>query len=462
MRIRKYDFDYSRRAFMEKVAKGGTAGVLTGLWPLIADSADDISKAYPDELLSIEMYTKGKVKPGHMITANNVDLVKDLVDPMTYKQVKEMGRRIGIVESTKDVTTMFNSTYLQKTLQNRGRGKFGPDGNVWTDGEVGKAWIGGLPFPDAKTGSECIANLTLNWGRNDYSQYPIVITSLNPEGEVSYRHEMLWCELNTTARNDGKVFQNRNDLLRLQTVFFTSPNDTKGSSFLSIWNYDQRKFPDLHGYFPAFKRVRQFPTNQRFEPLVPGITFFLSDAWAAGDPMLTWGNYKVVERRPFLAAISSKNWYGGHHPNWEHPRHGGPKGQTFMETWCELAPEVIVFEAEPTGYPRAPVGKKRIYLDARNMTVDAYITFDRRGELWKQFTPANCQYKNDKAEVVGAGGKPNWSWVNVHSHDIQSNRMSLLEHTRSITGGYVDQCDTNGIDVYNKFLTTTAIARLGQ
>ena len=30
------------------------------------------------------------------------------------------------------------------------------------------------------------------------------------------------------------------------------------------------------------------------------------------------------------------------------------------------------------------------------------------------------------------------------------------------TGGYVDQCHTNGVDVYNKFLTNSAIARLGQ
>ena len=55
--IRKYDFDYSRRVFLEKTAQGfGAAGVLTGLWPLMCE-AGDISKAYPEELLSIEAYT---------------------------------------------------------------------------------------------------------------------------------------------------------------------------------------------------------------------------------------------------------------------------------------------------------------------------------------------------------------------------------------------------------------------
>src|SRR6266404_53097 len=64
MHVRKFDFDYSRRIFTEKTARGIlTAGVLTPLWPLIADAAD-VGKAYPEELLSIDAYTKGKIKTG--------------------------------------------------------------------------------------------------------------------------------------------------------------------------------------------------------------------------------------------------------------------------------------------------------------------------------------------------------------------------------------------------------------
>ena len=59
MHIRKYDFDYSRRFFMEKTAMGlGGAGVLTSLWPEMCESGS-AEKAYPEELLSIEAYTKG-------------------------------------------------------------------------------------------------------------------------------------------------------------------------------------------------------------------------------------------------------------------------------------------------------------------------------------------------------------------------------------------------------------------
>ena len=64
MHIRKYDVDYSRRFFLEKTAKGAMgAGVLTSLWPLIGNTGE-IGKAYPEELQSLEAYTKGKVKEG--------------------------------------------------------------------------------------------------------------------------------------------------------------------------------------------------------------------------------------------------------------------------------------------------------------------------------------------------------------------------------------------------------------
>tara|TARA_R110002094_G_scaffold132536_1_gene125390 strand:- start:154 stop:324 length:171 start_codon:yes stop_codon:yes gene_type:complete len=56
MRIRKYDFDYSRREFAKKVAMGAGGGILAPLWPTIANSGD-VSKAYPDELTSIELQT---------------------------------------------------------------------------------------------------------------------------------------------------------------------------------------------------------------------------------------------------------------------------------------------------------------------------------------------------------------------------------------------------------------------
>lgn len=458
MRIRKYDFDFGRRALLEKTIKGvGTGGVLSGLWPLIGNGAD-ITKAYPDELISISSYTKGKIKVGDIITSENVEYVKDLLDPIAFQQVSKMGRRITIVETTKDATRLFPHDYLEATLRNKGRAKFDATNNVRTDD--GSTWVGGLPFPDPKTGLEAAADITLSWGRHDFALYCIRDWDISPQGDSSYQYDLMWAEMNVTGRTDGKIFKDNKDLLRYQSVWFTSPQETAGSSFLSTWYYDQARFPELYGYLPAFRRVRQFPTNQRFEPLVPGITFFLTDAWAAGDPMLTWGNYKIVGREPHLGATSD-NWLG-ELPNWEKPRHGGPKGQTFFDTYMQLVPEAIVLEAQPTGYPRAPVSKKRVWIDARNGQFMGYVTYDRRGNIWKSFEPGMSQFVHKNTSFKESNGYPAWSWVHVMSHDIQSNRMSLLNHVKESAGGYRTCFDDKGQgDVHGKYLTPQAMQRLG-
>ena len=455
MHIRKFDHDYSRRFFLEQAAKGvATAGVLGPLWPLIAKSAD-ISKAYPDEVMSIDAWSKGKVKTGDFIDASNVDLVKELIDPVAYRQVKTMGRKIRIVPTTRDVTRLFPAEYLEATLRNAGKARFDENGNIVT--LDGKPWIGGNPFPDAKSGAELAANLTLSWGRHDNSTYAIRDWEIGPDGSQSYQYDLAWVEENTVARNLAKAFPGGEDKLRYQAVYFTAPSDVKGTGYLSTWYYDQRKFPELSGYLPAFKRVRKFPTNQRFEPLAPGMNFYLSDAWAAGDPMLTWGNYKLVGRGPFFGAVSQV-WYGDH-ANWERPVHGGPKGLTFFDTNMELCPDVAVFEAEPVGYPRAPVGKKRVWIDMRNMMYVAYITYDRRGEIFKSFEPQYSLYEKGDKKVMD-GKNTAWSWTAVMSHNVQDGRMTRFLQVKSITGG-INSGYHNNDGLYEKFLTEQALQRMG-
>ena len=461
MHIKKYDFDYSRRFFMDKMAKGAMgAGVLTSMMPLVGNTGD-ISKAYPEELTNIEALTKGKIKTGDTIDANNVEHVKDLLDPVVYLQITQQGRRIRIAPTTTDVTELYPRDYLEATLRNQGMGAFDENGNVVVKG-TGKPWIGGSPFPDPQTGLEAFANVTMSWGRHDTSVYAVEDNDIGPGGDIEYSYNLGWCEKNTVglvSNPDGPYLEGHEDKLRYQAVWFTSPNDVKGTSFLNIWKYDQREFPDLFGYLPAFKRVRRFPTNQRFEPLVPGITFFLSDAWAAGDPMLTWGNYKIVGRGPFLGS-QSNSWLGGEE-NWSKDKllHGGKKGLNFYEVDYQLCPEVIVVEAEPTGFPRAPVSKKRVWLDVRNMAPIGYVTYDRRGELWRSFEIGYSQQKQGDLINPDAKGNPEWSWSYVHAMDVQTNRFTRFNHAQSVKGGLKTQFNTE--DAYDKYLTIQAIRRLG-
>ncbi|MBM4228818.1 MAG: DUF1329 domain-containing protein [Gammaproteobacteria bacterium] len=458
MRIRKYDFNFSRRHFMSQTAKGILgAGVFGSVWDAVAQNGT-FEKVYPDELLSIGEYTKGKVTPGVMIDADNVDLIQDLLDPIRYTQIKQMGRKLQVVESVKDMTRLSPVDYIEATLRNKDQAMLDEAGNVWT--KEGKPWIGGNPFPEPSTGAECFIPITLSWGRHDISFYAIKDYEIADTGEQTHHYEVCWCEYASVGRVsiDPKPYlPGSEDKLRYQSVFFTYPNDAKGTSFLNIWDYDQRKFPELMGFLPAFKRVRRFPSSQRFEPLIPGTTLYLSDAWTAGDPYLTWGNYNIIGRGPFLAGLSG-NWNSAH-DNWQGTVHGGPKGITFWDTKVELIPEVIVVEAEPTGYPRAPISKKRVWFDARTMLPVGMVTYDRRGEPFKSFDGCYSMYEDGDKKVNDFDGRPYWSWCNVHAHDVQSNRMTRLEQVKSVGGGY--QMRVNDESMFDQYLTEAAIRRLG-
>ena len=463
MHIRKYDFDYSRRHFMEKTALGlGGAGVLTSLWPEICRSGD-VSKAYPEELLNIEAYTKGKVKVGDTINADNIDLVQDLCDPMLYQEVKQDNRTFTIMETDTNIETMYPPYFLDATLKNQGQAAFDADNNVVVKGS-GEPWIGGHPFPDPQTGLEAIANLTLSWGRHDQTMYAIPVTSLDPEGNTSYTYDFVWAEqqctglVNPVISPDMPYLTGHKDKVRFQSVWFTQPNDVKGTAFLNVWHYDQREFPDLFGYLPAFKRVRRFPTNQRFEPLVAGMNLFLSDAWSAGDPMLTWGNYKIVGRQPMLGSMHGQ--WRPDLPRWEHPKVGGPKGKTYYNVAKSLLPEVVILEGEPTGFPRAPVSKRRVYIDARVLSFPQAISFDRRGDIWKSFEPGFSYQKYGDFERKARDGRTEWMWSWVISNDIQSGRVTHFPHGDACAGGWKSDLDM-GVDMLNEYMTVQAMRRLG-
>ncbi|GAC1623430.1 MAG: hypothetical protein NVS9B10_08430 [Nevskia sp.] len=458
MRITRYDRGYSRRHFLKQAAAGTfSAGVLMPAWDAIAQNGD-VSKAYPDELLSIEGYTKGRIKTGDMITSANVELVKDLLEPIRYEQILKQGRKLRIVKTTTDVMKLSPWEYIEATLKNAGKGRFDAAGNNVVNVD-GQPWIGGNPFPNPKTGIELFAAQTLSWGRHDASFYALKISDVGADGETRFNYEGGWCEMSPIGRvsMDPKPYWvEQKDKLRFQSIFFTSPQQFKGTSFLNIWDYDHSKFPLLYGYVAEFRRIRQFPTDQRFEPLLPGTTIFLSDAWAAGDPLHTWSNYKIVGRGPFLAGLSG-NWNGAH-PNWEHKTHGGPKGQSFWDTDVELVPEAIVVEAEPTKFPRAPISKKRVWFDARNQVVIGMVTFDRNGAPYRSFDGAYSVYDNGKDKFMD-GKHPYWSWANVTVSDIQTGKITRLEQVNNINGSH--KSGANDPAMYEKYLTQAALLRLG-
>ena len=57
------------------------------------------------------------------------------------------------------------------------------------------------------------------------------------------------------------------------------------------------------------------------------------------------------------------------------------------------------------------------------------------------------------------GKHTTWTWTRVHSHDIQTNRMSRFSQNKEITGGIKSSRNVEGL--YEKYLTEQAISRMG-
>jgi hypothetical protein len=460
MHIRKYDFDYSRRLFMDKTAKGlGGAGVLTSLWPELS-SAGNASGAYPEELLSIEAYTKGAVKVGDVIDADNVDLVQDLLDPVTYQAIKQDKRRVFIQPEEHNLEALYPPYFLDATLNNQGQAVFDAAGNVRT--KSGDRWIGGIPFPDVQSGEEAIANITLSWGRHDSSLSAIPAVTVDSTGSERFEYDWVWGEQQVAGLvhpdAGGPYLEGHDDLVRMQVIWFTHTQDVRGTAFLSHWKYDQREFPHLWGYLKDTKRVRRYPANQRFEPYMPGMNLYLSDAWASGDPMLTWGNWKIIHRGPFLGSTHSQ--WTPENENWRPPLVGGAQDKSYFYVGKSLIPEVLVFEGEPVSYSKAPVSKRRIYMDARNMGPGVAITYNRKDEIWKGAEGGGGLLKTNSHEIKAKDGRTEWNWAWSMVNDMQTNTISRFHQAEKCRGNGRTEIDPD-VDMVNKYMSKAGLLRLG-
>src|SRR5260370_9954259 len=115
----KYTREWTRRYFLEQVGKGVIAtGVLAPLWDVIGRHGEVLA-AYPEELRSIEAYTKGRVKVGSMLDTSNVDILKDVLDPALYQQVKTEGHVARIRETNNNAYELFPHGYLSATARNQ-------------------------------------------------------------------------------------------------------------------------------------------------------------------------------------------------------------------------------------------------------------------------------------------------------------------------------------------------------
>lgn len=426
---------------------------------MVSDTAESAA-AYPPELLSLDAYTKGKLKAGDVLDAGNVDIVKDLLDPIAYWQVKHDGRLIDLVPSQTDVTKLTFRPFLEATIRNRGVHHVGKDGNLYT--KNGKPWIGGNPFPDPKTAEELLYCNVVSWGRHDAEADAMLEHDTDADGETRYTYNMYFVLFQTVGRVvlDPKPYlPNHEKDLRFTTSLMVAPSDVAGLGTFTVMHYNQHRFPTTYGYSPALKRVRTLPPFERFEPTLPGSTMFMSDAWMVGDPLLTWGDFKLVGKGPALACVSQGAYTDK--PNWEIPVCGGKSGTKYFRTRMELVPEAYVAELSPTGYSDCPYSKKRVWYDARTLNPMTMVGYGHDGKPYHQ-------HETGYGTFVCKPGMPwrdsvpknFWAWSYLHAMDLRSGKMSRIQLIPEVAGGYPTTFDKESL--YKSYCSTDALRRLGQ
>jgi hypothetical protein len=461
MHLLKYTEGWTRRHFLEQTAKGiVAAGVLAPLFDTIANTGS-CEAAYPPELLSIEAYTKGKLKEGQELNAENVDLVKDILDPITYWAFKHDGLVADLVPQTRKADWLVPKAYLDATFHNQGKFKIFPDGNLYTLDH--KPWTGGAPFPKPTNALEILYSNVLAWSKQDSEMGCVHEWNTDADGNIQYEYESFYVEYLTVGRlvNDPKPYlPGHESQLRYSPAWLAAPEDTMGTSFLQIFPYDQRLFPEFYGYLPLLKRTRTFPNNQRFEPQLPGETTFASDAWMTGDPLLTWGDFKIIGKGPLLGGVHGNSRV--EEKGWLLPTCGGKTGKKYFRAKLQLIPECYICELSPTHYPRAPISKKRIWFDARTIYPFTMVAYDRQGKPWQLYQGGGDAYRKTPNAVQWNNDLPDeWvGWSYFHSMDIQSRRMTRAQIVPEIQGGY--KLGINQNRYLEEYCSMDALRRLGR
>ena len=247
-----------------------------------------IAAAYPDEVLSIEKYTKGMVKPGMIISKENAELVKDLCFEGLYMELQR-GAQIKIAETTLRADALIPPYWVEATLRNKGQAVLDKKGQLWH--KDGRQWIGGDPFPEAKTGLEAAWNSVFNFRRYDDVRSIAPELNVDSSGTVVRKGASFFTRIQAVGRlavEPKPIIPQYKDELYRTILSVVEPFDSYGLAITTTNKYDASRLPDTDLYIPTLRRTRRVSSTQRFEPPRPYAAYFASDFDVHNDPLLTW------------------------------------------------------------------------------------------------------------------------------------------------------------------------------
>jgi hypothetical protein len=315
------------------------------------------------------------VKPGDVITAQNVDQVKDLVSP-GLEWVVQHGMRLKIIEPRK---IEWPKAYREATEKYSGQVKIGADGITLEN------YVAGLPFPNVDP-NDPQAALKIMWNYEykflttddvDLRNFDADTGSISQTAPMTVERHFLLDHFRRLYYN-GRLYvdpkpelPNPNGYRGQQGLYpILEPFDQKGVGSVGNRYVDAAKQDDQWLYLPSLRRVRRLSTAQRSDALFGQDTDV--DSYYGYSGHIAWMDWKFLGEKEILGSL-----HGEHYPvKWIE----GAADWAFDDVWEKR--KVYVIEGI-SKLPQYAYSKRVIFIDKESWVVPYSDIYDRAGELWK-------------------------------------------------------------------------------
>jgi hypothetical protein len=413
----------------------GVTAVLT----LCAAAAPSIAAEVPQSVIDSAFYTYKNggptapgLKPGMLITKDNVESFKDILNPATFDFIKKGDYEMQV---GKTIDFTLHSKFIEATRKYGGSVAIGADGNLTN-------YVAGRPFPQDPDPNDPQAGTKLAWNFQ-YGRVWGDLGCINPfiwdyrdyetgklQREINYNTFCLKRFAFRTVDPPLPEYEpNPEKLYRGIYVRVESPDDIRGTQLLIHKYKDDNKQSDLWLDLGFQRRVRRFPTGQTTDSFL-GTDLMIEDFEGYNGRIsdYTW-TYKGTKN--LMTAFWDRNDVknkGKQHTfkeadgkTWEFTSFNG-KGQCHIDAPFQLR-KTYILEGRPKD-PSHPISKRVIYMDAETAEMPISEIYDRKGELWKQFVigwshPDKGSPDMDKGTGADIGDA-------VYMIDVQSRHCTTL------------------------------------
>ncbi|MFZ0887362.1 MAG: DUF1329 domain-containing protein [Candidatus Binataceae bacterium] len=325
-----------------------------------------------------------QVRPGDLIGAADANRVKNLVSPGVYLRIVG-GMSMKVVPSER---IEWPPPYREATE------KYAAQVRLTTDRRSLIGYVAGQPFPfidpnDPDAGTKLMWNNTFRpSSTDDYDSRDFTCVSVY--GGLGHRYRPIdsfefghLASYNLVGRTEVEPMPVDRDFLTSGRYMligfypFLAPQEDRGRGYVRYRYADPARGDDSWWWIPGNRRLRRM--NESFMSSTPGAITWGPDnfqGFLAKNENYDW---RFLAERSMLACVNASTI-----PEAPCPTDGGASACT--ENWEMRRIYVVQGTARRKRVPEEMYGAHVLYIDSEAVSVVYQDLYDRRGELWRNYT----------------------------------------------------------------------------